>query len=189
MPQTTGEVPVTRTRPLAAHRSPGGRRRVQRLGLALLVTAASLATAGPALSGTFATTAKWKDCETTKAGIRVTATFSNVAAIHGTGRYLVKKEIRWDRLVGSGRWRSSDVHTTQTSWIRIDDTAYDVVTTVGDTTVWGGSYSGGWRAHVTFKLIKNRVGPKDDRVDLIDIYPTKGSFANVGNCGPQPSTA
>ncbi len=152
------------------------------------MTTVALAAAGPALSGTFTTRAKWKNCATTQAGIRLTATFADVAAIHGSGRYMVKKEIRWDRLIGSGRWRASDTHTTQTAWITIDNPSYDFVSSIGDVTAWGNSYPRLWRAHVTFKLIKNRPGPRDKRVDLIDVYPRQGSFRDLASCGSAPGS-
>ncbi len=164
------------------------RRTVRGAALALVVTTIGLATAGPALSGTFQTRGKWKNCETTQAGIQITATFADVAAIHGPGRYMVTKEIRWDRLIGTGRWRASDVHSTQTTWISIGNPQYDVVTTIGDRTTWGASYRRNWRAHVTFTLIRNRPGPRDKRVDIVDIYPAKGSFRDVVDCGVVPAS-
>lgn len=159
------------------------------MALALLVTTTALAATGPALAGSITTRAKWKNCSTTQAGLSATATFTNVAGIYGPGRYLVKKQIRWDRLIGSGRWRAGDVHTTQTSWITISNTQYDFRTRVADRTTWGNAYFTRWRAHVIVKLIKNRRGPKDKKVDQIDLYPTTGSFREVGSCGtPVPGT-
>ena len=145
----------------------------------------ALATAGPALSGTFTLRDRWKSCDTTKAAIGVKATFADVAAIHGPGRYRVQKEIRWDRLIGSGRWRNSDVNKTQTGWITIRNTSYDFVTSAGDRTTWGATYHRLWRARVTFKLIKERRGPINKKVDQTDVELLKGSFREIGsNCTP-----
>lgn len=172
---------IAPARPARRRSATSGRRRLRLASLMVLVATLALATAGPALSGTFVTGAKWKNCDTTKAGILVTGTFTDVAAIHGTGRYMVKKEVRWDRLIGSGRWRASDVRSTETRWLTIRNPSYDFVSSIGDTTVWGATYPDRWRAHVTLELVKNRPGPRDKKVDEIDIYPTKGSFREVGS--------
>ncbi len=174
------------TRTVNAHPTrrgvPRHRRRGPRLlSLALLGTTVALAIAGPAAGATFTTRAKWKNCDTRTAGIHVTGTFPGVSAIHGEGRYMVKKEIRWDRLIGSGRWRVSDTRRTQTAWTQVGNPSFNFVTSIGDTTNWGATYLRGWRAHVTLKLIKNRPGPRDQKVDEIDIYPTKGSFREMGS--------
>jgi hypothetical protein len=172
---------IAPARPAQRRSATSGRRRLRLASLMVLVATLALATAGPALSGTFVTRAKWKNCDTTKVGISVAGTFTDVATIHGTGRYMVKKEVRWDRLIGSGRWRASDVHSTETRWLTIRNPSYDFVSSIGDTTVWGATYPRRWRAHVTLKLVKNRPGPRDKKVDEIDISPTKGSFREVGS--------
>ena len=164
------------------------RRSWARSTVGCLIAAVVLVGAVPAQAGTgtFVTKAKWKNCETKQSAIRVKATFPNVASYYGKGRYLVKKEIRWD-VLKSGMWRREDSTTQQTQWVKINATAqglnWDFVTSIGDRTGWGNLYDSRWRAHVTFKLIKNRKGPKDKRVDTIEIFPTKGLFAEVGSCG------
>lgn len=148
----------------------------------LLLLAASMS---PAQAGTFKTVTKWKNCDTTKAAIGVKATFSNPATVYGTGRYMVTKEIRWDYLKAPGQWRRADSVKTQTNWLKISNPDYDFVSSIGDKTTWGLLYNERWRAHITIKLIKNRPGPRDRRVDMIEIWPAKGSFQERGStfCG------
>lgn len=139
----------------------------------------------PAQAGTFETTSKWKSCDSRKAGIAVKARFSRPASYDGPGRYMVKKWVEWDVLKAGGQWRERDRHYAETNWVKITNTDYDFVTSVGDSTNWGALYDSGWRAKVTFKLIKNRKGPRDKKVDEIQIFPTKGSFREQGTfCSP-----
>ncbi|MDP3967029.1 MAG: hypothetical protein Q8Q02_02015 [Nocardioides sp.] len=152
--------------------------------MAVLFTAMMLVlvTASPGTAGTFQTVAKWKNCETTKAGITIRGTFAGPAALYGPGRFKVKKAIRWDVYKGDGKWRVRDNVKTSTEWMKIRNPNYDLVTSIGDRTTWGNIYRKNWRAHVTLTLIKYRRGPANKKVDKIDIYPQKGSFKEKGSC-------
>jgi hypothetical protein len=151
--------------------------------VAALLAALVLAFAPAAQAGSHRTTTKWRNCDTYKAAVAVKATFGNVAAIHGKGRYMVKRWIEWEYFKG-GTWKEADRYYSQSSWVKVTNTNYDWITTAGDRTGWQGLYYSHWRAKVTVKLIKNRPGPRDKKVDDIQIFPMKGSFREVGsNCG------
>ena len=93
---------------------------------------------------------------------------------------MVKKWVEWEYLKTKGEWREADRRYTETNWLKITNTDYDFVSTIGDATNWVNLYDSGWRAKVTFKLIKNRTGPRDKKVDEIQIFPGKGSFREEG---------
>ncbi|MET1131831.1 MAG: hypothetical protein ABWX60_00240 [Aeromicrobium sp.] len=158
--------------------------RTRRITLvATLLAALVLAFAPAAQAGTFRITTRWKNCDTFKAAIAVRTTFSNVAATHGTGKYMVKRWIEWEYYKGD-TWKEADRNYTESSWVKITNTSYDWVTTPGDRTAWHNLYYSHWRAKVTVKLIKNRKGPRDKKVDEVQIFPMKGSFRELGsNCG------
>lgn len=118
------------------------------------------------------------------------ATFSNVG-VYGANRYMVKKEIKWQLYIGGDRWRTDDPVKTETPWIRVDNPSWDFVTSIGDRTVWGiSSYNRAWRAVITFKLIKNRPGPRDKNVETVELVLRQGQFTERGSCrapgGPAP---
>lgn len=149
--------------------------------LALLV---AVGVPSSAEAATFTTTSKWKNCDTTRAGLAIRTTFRDPVRYYGSGQYMVKRRIVWERLIGTGRWAESDRYASQSSWMKITNPDYDYVTTVGDTTTWGSTYYRYWRAKVTVQLIKNRPGPYDKKVEELVIWPTKGSFRELGSyCG------
>ena len=115
-------------------------------------------------AGDFKTTAKWKNCDTKRSGIAVKATFPTPASYDGSGRYMVKKWVEWEYLKTKDEWREVDppVHGDQLA--QITNTDYDFVSTIGGATNWHNLYDSGWRAKVTFKLIKNGTGPRDKQV-------------------------
>lgn len=144
---------------------------------------ALLLVAAPAQAGESTTTAKWRNCDTRTAGISVRATFRGPAALYGTGRFMIKKWIKWEKY-DAGRWLERDRSYTETSWLQINNPQYNFVSTAGDRTGWAALYYNHWRANVTIKLVKNRPGPVDKTVDTIQLLPTKGSFREVAsNCG------
>jgi len=68
--------------------------------------------------------------------------------------------------------------------VQVNNPTWDFVTSIGDVTNWGAEYGQRWRAVVTFKLIRNRPGPVDKRVDTVERWLTKGMFAEQGvGCG------
>jgi hypothetical protein len=143
----------------------------------------------PASAGTFQTTAKWKNCDNTTSAISIRGTFTDPARYHGKGRYMVKKWIRWDYLQTRGQWRAADTWASETRWVKVNNLSWDFVSTAADRTNWAGLYYDRWRAHVTIKLIKNRPGPRDKTVEVIDIFPMKGSFTERGSNCWEPSVA
>lgn len=157
---------------------------IRRAALSLLTAALLLGVLpSTASAGEFITRAKWKNCDNAKASILITATFRAPARYYGNGKYMVKKQIKWQKY-DAGRWLERDHHDTKTEWLKITNQNYDFVTSIGDKTSWGYIYGANWRAQITFKLLKNRKGPIDKKVDEIKIYPKKGSFREQGsNCG------
>jgi hypothetical protein len=147
------------------------------VGVALLLSSASVSSAGETQI-----IAKWRNCDTTKAGLSFRTTFYSPARNYGSGRYLIKSEIRWDKY-RYGMWRASDVSTRQTPWLKIRNPEYHFSLSHGDRTTWGASlFAERWRAHVTVKLIKNRPGPKDKRVETVERFFEKPMFTEVGAC-------
>lgn len=156
-------------------------RRVTLVGL--LMGALLLAWTPSAEAATFKTRDKWRNCDTFKSAISVRVTFTDPARSYGNGKYMVKRWVEWEYWKG-GKWKEADRHYTESTWQKITNPAYDWVTTPGDRTGWHGLYREHWRAKVTVKLIKNRPGPRDKKVEELQIYPTKGSFREIGsNCG------
>jgi hypothetical protein len=154
------------------------------LGVSLIAIMMLVGGVTPAEAGTFTTTAKWRNCDDDKAAISIRATFSNPAAIYGTGRFMIKKWVVWDTAKAGGTWRERDRNYTETNWVQINNTDYDFISTAADKTNWGALYDQLWRAHVTIKLVKNRPGPRDKLVDEIDLTPRKNSFPEQGTfCG------
>ncbi|KQZ70652.1 hypothetical protein [Nocardioides sp. Root151] len=151
--------------------------------VALLVSALMLAFTTSAAAGTFKTTAKWRNCDTYKSAISVRVTFSDPADLYGKGKYMVKRWVKWQYYKG-GTWRTADPRHTESGWLQINNLKYDYITTAADRTNWLGLYYSHWRAEVTVQLLKNRPGPRDRKVDEVKIFPTKGSFREIGsNCG------
>lgn len=126
---------------------------------------------------------KWRDCDSTSSGLSYRTTFPNPARYYGHGRYLIKSQIRWDKYA-YGMWRKRDANTIQTPWTKITNEEYDFSQAHGDRTVWGNDlYYQRWRAHVIVKLIKNRKGPKDKRVETVERSFEKAVFPERGSCG------
>lgn len=124
---------------------------------------------------------KWRDCESQKSGLTYRTTFGDVARWHESGRYMIKSEVRWDTSAFD-RWYNRDATTSSTEWLHITNEEYDFSHFHGDRTSWGSVYSDQWRAHVIVKLIKNRAGPKDKRVDTVHGYFEKGFFPERSDC-------
>jgi hypothetical protein len=139
-----------------------------------------LAVAPAAHAGEFVTKDKWRNCDTFEAAIGVRATFREPANLFGKGRFMVKKWIEWEKY-DAGRWLERDRSYTETVWVDVTNPRYNFVTTARDRTGWGAIYHSQWRAKVTFKLMKNRPGPKDKVVDTVQIFPMKDSFAEKGS--------
>lgn len=151
--------------------------------VAALLAALVLAFAPAAQAGSWKTTTKWRNCDKQKAAIGVRVTFTDPARYYGTGKYMVKRWIEWEYYKG-GKWREADRYYRESDWVKVTNLSYDWVTTPADRVAWAGLYYSHWRAKVTVKLIKNRPGPRDKKVDEIQIFPMKGSFREIGsNCG------
>lgn len=148
----------------------------------------ALSVAPLASAGTLKPLSKWRDCESQQSGLTYRTTFNNVADWYGSGRYMIKSEVRWDRYAFD-RWYNRDTNTISTNWLKITNPQYDFSHFHGDKTGWGTIYSERWRAHVIVKLLKNRKGPKDKRVDIVHSYFEKGFFPERGNCAFQRSQA
>jgi hypothetical protein len=146
-----------------------------------VATVVAVAGTSGAQAGDFVTKSTWRNCDTTQSGIAVQATFRRPASSDGPGRYMVKKWIEWEKY-DAGRWLERDRSYTETNWVKISNSNYSFVTTAGDRTTWLVLYYQQWRAKVTFKLMKNRPGPKDKVVDTVQIFPTKPSFTEVVAC-------
>lgn len=152
--------------------------------VAALLAALVLAFAPAAQAGSSKITAKWRNCDNYQAAIKVRATFNDPARYYGKGRYMVKRWVEWEYYKGNGAWREADRRYTESSWLKVTNLNFDWVTTAADRTNWQNLYYSHWRAKVTVKLIKNRPGPRDKKVDEIQIFPMKGSFREIGsNCG------
>jgi len=135
-----------------------------------------------ASAATFNIRSKWMDCSTTKSGLSFRTEFNYPARAYGTGRYLIKSQIRWDRHTSAG-WRNWDRNTIQTEWTEITNPDFNFGLSHGDRTNWGESwFAGRWRAHVIVKLIKNRAGPKDKQVEKVERFFEKPQF-HARNCG------
>lgn len=144
--------------------------------LVLLLSSVPVASAA-----TFEIRAKWRSCQTTTAALSFRTTFSKPASWHGDGTYLIKSQIRWDKYA-SGSWRKLDVSTNQTPWTEITNPEFDLGLSHGDRTNWGNLFERRWRAHVIVKLIKNRPGPKDNRVDIEERFFEKPMFDERAKC-------
>ncbi len=145
-------------------------------GLAIVLSSVPAASAA-----TFDIRAKWRSCQTSTSALSFRTEFLNPADLYGTGRYLIKSQIRWDKNA-SGMWRALDVHTIQTPWTEITNLEYDFGLSHGDRTKWGKLFEKRWRAHVIVKLIKNRPGPKDNRVELVERFFEKPMFTERAKC-------
>ncbi|MBA4607700.1 MULTISPECIES: hypothetical protein [Aeromicrobium] len=160
--------------------------RTRRITLVVTLLAALILGFAPAAqAGTFRITTRWKSCDTFKSAIAVRVTFKDPAYLYGSGKYMVKRWIEWE-VYKSGMWREEDRYYSESNWVKVTNKNYDWTTTPGDRTGWGntGLYYSHWRAKVTVKLIKNRKGPRDKKVDEVQIFPMKGSFREIGsNCG------
>lgn len=142
-----------------------------------------LGSASPAFAGQLDVRFKWRHCENAAAGLGFRTTFFRPAASYnsGPGRYMIKSQIRWDKHTSAG-WRQSSVDTNQSDWIQINSPAYNPTLLHGDRTDWGYRlFRGRWRAHVIVKLIKNRPGPKDNRVDIVERFFEKPMFHERGS--------
>ncbi len=135
-----------------------------------------------ASAATFDIRAKWRNCENRKAGLSFRTEFLDPADHYGSGKYMIKSQIRWDKYAYD-RWRKLDANTIETPWTRITNLAYDFGQSHGDRTSWGNLFSKRWRAHVTVKLIKNRPGPRDKRVEMVERFFEKPMFSERGSCG------
>ena len=124
---------------------------------------------------------KWRNCETGQAALTYRTTFINPARSYGMGRYLIKSQIRWDKNA-SDQWRNLDTNTIQTPWKTITNGEFDFSQSHGDRTNWGDWFFRRWRAHVIVKLIKNRPGPKDKRVETVERFFERPMFHERGSC-------
>lgn len=151
--------------------------------VAALLAALVLAFAPAAQAGTSKITTKWRNCDNFTAAIGVRVTFTDPVRYYGKGKYMVKRWIEWEYYKG-GTWREADRRYTESTWRKVTNPNFDWVTTPADRTGWQNLYYSHWRAKVTVKLIKNRPGPRDKKVDEVQIFPMKGSFREIGsNCG------
>lgn len=149
----------------------------------LLMAALMLAFTPPASAGTQEIKTRWRNCDKFTSAISVKAKFFRPVQYHGKGRYMVKRWVKWQYWKG-GSWRTADRRYTESNWLKITNPRYNYVTTAADRTNWAGLYYSHWRVEVTVKLIKNRKGPRDKKVDEIQIFPKKGSFREIGSyCG------
>jgi hypothetical protein len=155
---------------------------VRRIVLCLAASLAVMLSWVPLASASVDIRKKWRNCDTNKAGLSFRTEFQNPASWYGTGKYLIKSQIRWDKYA-SGMWRKLDANTIQTPWTKITNLQYDFGLSHGDRTDWGFWFPKRWRAHVVVKLIKNRPGPKDKRVDTVERWFEKPQFNEVGSCG------
>ena len=146
-------------------------------------TAVVFGSASSALADSFDIREKWRDCDDLSARLSFKATFTKPADFYGTGRYLIKSQIRWDKHTSAG-WRNWDTNTVQTNWLQINNPNYSHTVFQADRTVWSTSYNRRWQAHVIVKLIKNRVGPRDRRVATIERWFSQAMFRERGqDCG------
>lgn len=137
------------------------------------VTAASAAS--------FDVRAKWRSCQTGTAALSFRTEFLDPADWYGAGKYLIKSQIRWDKYA-YGMWRKVDANTIQKPWTHISNLEYDFGLSHGDRTAWGNLFDERWRAHVIVKLIKNRPGPKDDRVEMVERFFERAQFTERAKC-------
>jgi hypothetical protein len=147
---------------------------------ALMVTGTSVAHADSTT-----TLARWRNCDTLNAAVKIRATFSDPARYFGEGRYMVKKSIKWQKVGAGGNWiYGGDDYYAETGWLKVTNVNYDFVSTAGDRTNWGNVYPRLWRAKVTIQLLKNRPGPRDKKVAEFELTPRKAAFQETGTqCG------
>lgn len=120
----------------------------------------------------------WKHCDTFKAGFAVKATFFDPARNYGTGKYKVKKQIKW-----GGAFLFGDKVKTETNWIKVRGTKqglnWDFATSIGDRHKWGSAYYENWYGEAKFTLIKQRRGP-DKKVQTLTVKRFSYQFPERG---------
>ncbi len=149
-----------------------------RVALVLVGALCAWGAAVPAAqAGTFDVIARWRNCDTYQAAISIRATFRDPVRHYGEGKYMVKKWVKWDALKVGGQWRQRDRHYSERGWVHATNPNWDFVSTAADRTTWGPTlYAERWRAHVTIQLLKNRPGPRDKKVDELDLFFEKRQF-------------
>jgi hypothetical protein len=149
--------------------------------VAVLAVLLSLVLVGPAGADTKKLDS-WRNCDNFSSGLKLRAEFQRIPQTYGDGRYYIKSEIKWQRALGTDRWRELDRNPIESPHYFVDNPNFIFRITHGDRTSWLNAYQLQWRAKVTVHLMKERAGP-DAKKETFERFFTKAVFREVGsNC-------